>query len=259
MRIVNGEQGPGIRAILEEYARAQNRERFRDASFDFCYYYFRSRSKNPTEITGDLERSCLNLGFYLASFGMYQRGAALLQRSALVHDGFIRRIREFQDLWDIDVPAYDDKTAKRILAARDEIGRVYESLGVSPTETLTTKIMHGVFACVPAFDANTPRGLARMLERRSQDSVTCCLPTLLDLRKYYDSCNETIDAVPIQVLRLTPRGAAPTEMPYPVARKLRRASPPGGSTRRKSMCTTTRSSGSTAPPSRISCRLSRRS
>ena len=44
----------------------------RYASFDYCFNYFQSFRTYPAELTspGNLELSCLQLGFYLASWGM---------------------------------------------------------------------------------------------------------------------------------------------------------------------------------------------
>lgn len=48
----------------------------RARSWDFCFDYFQSHPE-PTQ---DMERSCLQLGYYLASWGML-RGSSYLFRS----------------------------------------------------------------------------------------------------------------------------------------------------------------------------------
>jgi hypothetical protein len=53
----------------------------RCASFDYCFNYFRSFYENS--ITSELaskdniQKSCLHLGFYLASWGMYRNSFLL--------------------------------------------------------------------------------------------------------------------------------------------------------------------------------------
>ena len=47
-------------------------------SFDYCYNYFVTNS----DLTLDIEKSCLTLGFYLASWGMFRGSSFLLQKSA---------------------------------------------------------------------------------------------------------------------------------------------------------------------------------
>ena len=62
------------------------RDTVRYASFDYCFNYFQSfydegRTAALTE-TGQVETSCLQLGLYLASWGMFRGRATLLQHSA---------------------------------------------------------------------------------------------------------------------------------------------------------------------------------
>jgi hypothetical protein len=54
------------------------------ASFDYCFNYFqgvRERGDRRLASAGYLSRSCLHLGFYLASWGMMRGSSELLQRS----------------------------------------------------------------------------------------------------------------------------------------------------------------------------------
>jgi hypothetical protein len=49
----------------------------RYSSFDYCYNYFQ-RTEN---LEDDIEKSCLVLGFYLASWGMLRASSFMLQKS----------------------------------------------------------------------------------------------------------------------------------------------------------------------------------
>jgi hypothetical protein len=77
--------GVDITAHATRYLQGR-RDTARYASFDYCFNYFQSfqdegRTPALTE-AGQLETSCLQLGFYLASWGMFRGKAALLQHSA---------------------------------------------------------------------------------------------------------------------------------------------------------------------------------
>src|ERR1035437_1937948 len=73
-----------IEANLQAYRRHGSPES-RYASFDYCYNYFQdARDAVETDRLADEDRrllSCLQLGFYLASWGMMRGSGDLLQRS----------------------------------------------------------------------------------------------------------------------------------------------------------------------------------
>jgi len=127
----------------------------RYASFDYCFNYFQG-FKDKAEITKDMRRSCLELGFYLASWGMYRGAGFLLQKSVRIFEPVMVYIVSPEcDVWGIDVDNYtkDGNINKLIKCA----GKIEEILKVhKPTrtdwDTLVTKIMLGVFGNVPAFD-----------------------------------------------------------------------------------------------------------
>ena len=50
----------------------------RYASFDYCYNYF--HPSNSNDFTEDIEKSCLAIGFYLASWGMFRGSSFLLDQ-----------------------------------------------------------------------------------------------------------------------------------------------------------------------------------
>ena len=56
---------------LQNYSRTKDIIFKRHVSYDFCYNYFQS-FKNKEEIKDNMELSCLQLGFYLASWGLYR-------------------------------------------------------------------------------------------------------------------------------------------------------------------------------------------
>lgn len=53
----------------------------RSRSWDYCYNYFQDNAE-PTQ---DLERSCLQLGYYLASWGMLRGSTYLFTKTNVSH------------------------------------------------------------------------------------------------------------------------------------------------------------------------------
>ena len=128
----------------------------RYASFDYCFNYFQSfRGRNTVSELADarnIQTSCLQLGFYLASWGMLRGSSFLLEKSVKFYEPLIRNIAKFDKrIWEIDVDAYTEENMDILIACKQMI---VESLGekYKPSDTLITKIMLGVFGNVPAFD-----------------------------------------------------------------------------------------------------------
>jgi hypothetical protein len=120
----------------------------RYSSFDYCYSYF----KNTQDLTQDMEKSCLVLGFYLASWGMLRGSSFLLQKSAKHYEPTIRYIATLdKSVWKIDVDTYTDEHIETILKIYQKINGTLIDEGNSHL-TLVTKILLGVFGFIPAFD-----------------------------------------------------------------------------------------------------------
>ena len=134
----------------------------RYASFDYCFNYFQSfrdaRNISLLACPTNLQLSCLQLGFYLASWGMYRGSAELLQKSARYLVPVVEVIASTDRLvlttgetpWDIDLDSYTETNIKLLALTAAKIRNA--RLGMS--DTLVTKIMLGVFGSVPAFDDN---------------------------------------------------------------------------------------------------------
>lgn len=122
----------------------------RYASFDYCYHYFRTSTSE--QLNNDKEKSCLVLGFYLASWGMFRGKSFLLKKSLKHYESLIGYIADLnKEYWEIDVHNYDKRG--------DDIIEMYKNISEKIKDgehhadlTLVTKIMLGVFGCTPAFD-----------------------------------------------------------------------------------------------------------
>jgi hypothetical protein len=125
----------------------------RYASYDYCYNYFHSFADKKDLIIGEnLEKSCLVLGFYLASWGMLRASSFLLQKSITFYKPIITWISNDcpSSEWEIDVNTYNDDNIESLID-------IFTSLSTfipknNRKEVLVTKMMLGVFGNTPAFD-----------------------------------------------------------------------------------------------------------
>lgn len=129
-------------------------------SFDYCFNFFqahRERGDAAMLTSGEtMELACLHLGFYLASWGMLRGSTDLLQRSIKHFEGVIEAIAEAPSaIWRIDADDYGEEAWTVIRNFRD---RLKIALPNKTSDILVTKIMLGVFGCVPAFDTNFKSG-----------------------------------------------------------------------------------------------------
>lgn len=159
----------------------------RYASYDHCYNYFqkhREAGEVPTLANKDArELSCLHLGYFLASWGMFRGKAALLQHSSAALLPAIELISQASDsIWKTDVEHYTDERIEELLDFKAALGAVVPG---GRSGTLTSKIMLGVFGCVPAFDRFFCNGFGTSGFRRK---------ALHDLHTYYTRHHEVIES-----------------------------------------------------------------
>ena len=132
-------------------------------SWEHCYSFFRRTT--PSGIADHRDMAALQLGFYLASWGMYRGSGFLLQRAYTVHLGVVDCLAtpRFALLWERDVgaEAEDFGLIPIILAAIDAIRHAYRPFG-EPTDTLVTKVILGTFGCFPACDRFFVDGFRRV-------------------------------------------------------------------------------------------------
>jgi hypothetical protein len=118
-------------------------------SWEHCYRFFREMT--PSGIAAQRENAALQLGFYLASWGMYRGSAFLLQRAYTVHLGVVDCLTSphFAPLWvrEFGCNADDVELVPVILEAAKEIRKAYSQFG-KPTELLVTKVVLGTFGCL---------------------------------------------------------------------------------------------------------------
>lgn len=139
-----------ICAYLRQYAKSEERVNNRYSSYDYCYAYF---NKNRADLTANKELSCLHLGMYLASWGMYRGSSGLLQKSYKIYEELIEHFCKHKDCWELDIEDYENTdNLDTIIGGKNTIKDILKDLGISATDTLLSKIMMGVYGCVPAYD-----------------------------------------------------------------------------------------------------------
>ncbi len=188
----------------------------RYASFDYCYNYFYSSYKNDElgklASKDNIQMSCFQLGFYLASWGMLRGSSKILQKSVKYFEPLIEWISNAdKTLWKIDV-SYDkiDVNSGKIdvysyndLEVQDKLMEAAQGIrealknndnSFNPSKTLVTKVMLGVFGNTPALDTYFSNSFGvRTLNNRG----------LTRIYDFYSQHKEVIDGFEIYTLDFT--------------------------------------------------------
>lgn len=185
----------------------------RYTSFDYCYNYFRSTS----DLEADLEKSCLVLGFYLASWGMFRGSSFLLNKSLYHLKPTIIYINNLDDsCWEIDVDKYDEKNIAIILRIYEEIKKLLIPNG-NQALTLVTKVLLGVFGFVPAFDRKFCESFRQIFQGR------CGFRSLNEnslnfIHKFYLENRTSIDSLSSRTFTTDFTSGGKTKISYPKAK-----------------------------------------
>lgn len=175
----------------------------RDASFDYCYNYFYQTSFE--NLKKDIEKSCLVLGFYLASWGMLRGSSFLMQKSAKFYEPIIEFIAKEKEqkekgclnLWDIDIDKYTEENIEYIIDRYNDLEKeIQKKINTSKpiSKILLTKIMLGVFGCIPAFDSYFENGFKILFNiKGSIPSINKDYTSLKYLYLFYEDNKIEID------------------------------------------------------------------
>jgi hypothetical protein len=183
-----------VKKLVENFLKTRKPNN-RDSSFDYCYNYFYSFRKDNKidEISNkkNIQTSCLQLGFYLASWGMMRGSSFLLKKSSKYYENLIKKISEMdKKLWEIDVDNYNEENIEKLLSCKKQI---IDALGREnrPTDTLVSKIMLGVFSNIPAFDENVKKVLrSNSLNKKSLEKI----------KNFYEKNKKSFDSIKIHTL-----------------------------------------------------------
>ena len=78
------------RTLLNRHRRVAADPHHRFRSWGHCHRYFRQRER--IRARGDLDHAALQLGFYLASWGMYRGSSFLLRKDYRIHSWAVREL-----------------------------------------------------------------------------------------------------------------------------------------------------------------------
>ncbi len=190
----------------------------RYSSYDYCYNYFQSFYKNGIikEIANDknIEQSVLQLGFYLASWGMYRGSTALLRHSSHCLIPIVRFISESEPIyWDLDINNYETNF-NTLTNLYTNLGNVIKfpiiksgkQIPQQATPVLITKIMLGVWGCSPAMDDFFMTGIGK--SQFGNDNFMMSLKKVLIvwqmISEFYKQHHMLIDSYCIKTLSFTP-------------------------------------------------------
>ena len=180
----------------------------RYASFDYCFNYFQGfKDKKEISHKNNIQNSCLHLGFYLASWGMFHN-SFLLQKSIKFYEPLVEYIsKKENDFWEIDVSNYTDTNLKKLINCGKDIKKMLGDKGV--TDTLVTKIMLGVFGNVPAFDSYF---------RLGSNMGTFNEHSLEQIKKFYDKNQKIIFSKAKEIKTFEYHGGEAGNMSYTKAK-----------------------------------------
>ncbi len=112
---------------------------------------------------------CLQLAFYLASWGMYRGSSFILQKNYKVHTKVVNEIlsKKYERLWAVSArELLQDDVLDLLFKVSQNIRTIYATPNCSKegetnhaTDTLITKILLGTFGCVPAYDQYFSKGI----------------------------------------------------------------------------------------------------
>lgn len=145
----------------------------RGNSWEFCFLKFKQAYKAKHSTPKKIDDLAQSLAVYLSSWGMYRGSSFLLNSDYKVHIKPIKMILKHKDL-SINDNLFDEPTLKDRLfgdqGIYNELELYYKSakksLGKSfvkneiPSDTLISKILLGVYGCIPAYDQNFKRGIS---------------------------------------------------------------------------------------------------
>ena len=153
-------QMPFDQTIGTYYEECGENGRYR--SWDHCYNFFQKHHENLLDV---LDCAALQLGFYLASWGMYRGSTVIRNYDYTIHRPVICVLAssDFKDLWQRDVGAHDNDIGlvATIMKLVKLVGAEYRRLGQKNTDILVTKVLLGTVCCLPARDDYFRKGCSK--------------------------------------------------------------------------------------------------
>ena len=187
-----------IKSAITFYNELKKDGNGRYRSWEHCYKCFNDAR---TENTPDYDYLSLHLAFYLASWGMYRGSSFLLQKDYKIHIPVVKEIlnSKYDSLFGLECKELkDEDNQKKLNELNTFLKAYYDGIRDSVKEkeinneissTLTTKILMGTFACVPAYDRYFIEGV----KKQKVTTGSFNLNSLLKLVDFYENNREKFE------------------------------------------------------------------
>ncbi|MEQ1525671.1 MAG: hypothetical protein ABL911_02860 [Gallionella sp.] len=195
--------------VGEFYQSLKDDKHHRYLSWEHCYDYF-----GQDDV--DLDKACLHMAFYLASWGMYRGSSFLLWKDYLIHKEVVIQLLENKHLRKINAD-YSDSDIGEIIELcnwvrgwyKDNLGKINgKEKAAIASDTLVTKIVLGALGCVPAYDRYFIDGLREggfSPLRPSLDGIKTLVNFYTNHRNQFDSLQakiKTVGGTPYPAMKL---------------------------------------------------------
>jgi len=169
-------------------------------SWEHCYSFFTEFINLPYEQQkSSLGFACLHLAFYLASWGMMRASSFLLQKDYLVHKYLIEDVVMKKSNNKFRMEIVDNKELVNDIGHFvSEVREVYsvnidifngKGKRIKLSDTLVSKIILGIYGCVPAYDRYFIRGL----KMNNINGRRLCQESLKRLVEFYEDNKVELD------------------------------------------------------------------
>lgn len=170
-------------------------------SWEHCYKYF---NENRYNNESNVDVLCLQLAFYLASWGMYRGSSFLMQKDYKVHRNAVLEILKvkYKPLWNVKCKELLNKgTMDLLMEVTRELENIYIKIRKNIDERkdvssiLITKILMGTFGCVPAYDRFFMTGIKNYKVARGVYNEK----SIVELSNFYINNNELLEKCRINI------------------------------------------------------------
>lgn len=201
------------------YDETQNTGNSRYRSWEHCYKCFHDARTNRSL---DYDYLSLQLGFYLASWGMYRGSSFLLQKDYKVHIPVVEELlkQKYNKLLGCEYTVLEDKVMQDTLEGLrkcmedhyNEIRKsVKESVEKNTSQTLITKILMGTLGCAPAYDEYFRRGIIDQKVSTGNFNIKSLLRLVEFYKDNHEKLEETrqnfkVDNIPYPQMKLLDMG-----------------------------------------------------
>lgn len=173
-----------ISDVIKEIELSQEAEYHRGKSWEHCYLFFRDYKKDYDKLGKNeesLNLAALNIGFFLASWGMLRGSSFLIQKDYRFYKPLIEVLTnsDYNRLWGIDFSQKTDggdikklfNLKSRLEEQIRENNKKDKDFEEHKMTLLVTKIIMATIGCVPSYDKYFINGLTKKNKDKKELSV----------------------------------------------------------------------------------------